>query len=162
MFPFKESHGSLLLKIKDNSIKIKVQAGAGNDRTLKSPLKFLFPWTLPKTANGKPIPRTPVHFRCSSLAPLGSRTILTTRNKLEVISSWDKMGKTYPLKIYVITPHPAPHHPHHSMKYQEKAEGLLCKGSCLKLRRGEINHLFLLQAILCPFQLSKACSSTSS
>lgn len=71
-FLLKKSHG--LLKIKDNSIKSKIHAGASDDRTLKSPLEFPFSWTLTKTTNGQQTPRMHAHFRPFSLEALSTQT----------------------------------------------------------------------------------------
>ena len=79
-FLLKKSHGSLLLKIKDNHIKIKVQAGASTERTLKSRLEFLLSWAPPRTPSGRPVFRMHAYIRLVSLVPLGSQTILTQRN----------------------------------------------------------------------------------
>lgn len=120
-FLLKKSQCSLLLKSKDNHIKTKVQAGASNDRTLKSPLEFVFPWTLPKMTIGRPILRMHAHFRLLSLSPLCSQTILTQINELEVAFSWDEMGDVQHFKkkkqLHVTTPLA----PHHNIKYQEEA-----------------------------------------
>ena len=119
-FILKKSQCSLILKIKDNHIKTKVQAGASNDRTLKSPFEFLFPWTLPKITIGRPILIMHAHFRLLSLAPLGSQTILSQINELEVAFSWDEMGEIQHFKKKKKTVCDQPLPPHHNIKYQEE------------------------------------------
>ena len=79
-FLLKKSHGSLLWKIKDNHVKIKVQAGPSTERTLKSRLEFLLSWALPRTPNGRPVFRMHAYIRLLLLVPLGSQTILTQTN----------------------------------------------------------------------------------
>ena len=98
-FLLKKSHGSLLLKIKDNHIKIKVQAGASTERTLKSRLEFLLSWAPPRTPSGR-LQNACLYQTCITCTSWFTNYF--DSEKLEVAFSWDEMEEVQHIHGYNI------------------------------------------------------------